>query len=115
MQKSLLLQNWKKEQEKQAMIRDSLNYFMKSDTEAGVFIRFSLKKPLEKLGKLKLELSERRLKATPKRSASHLLHLMGKKGKTTKWKTGNDGGGVKAVVTALTHKAAQFSHSHSFH
>ncbi len=38
------------------MIRDSLNYFMKSDTEAGVFIRFSLKKPLEKLGKLKLEL-----------------------------------------------------------
>ncbi len=38
------------------MIRDSLNYFMKSDTEADVFIRFSLKKPLEKLGKLKLEL-----------------------------------------------------------
>ncbi len=56
MQKSLLLQNWKKEQEKQAMIRDSLNYFMKSATEADVFISFSLKKPLEKLGKLKVEL-----------------------------------------------------------
>lgn len=38
------------------MIRVTLNYFMNSDTEADVFISSSLKKPLEKPGKIKLEL-----------------------------------------------------------
>ncbi len=59
MQKSLLLQNWKKRRKKKKNKPWSgitLNYFMKSDTEADGFISFSLKKPLEKLGKIKVEL-----------------------------------------------------------
>lgn len=51
-------------------------------------------------------LSERKLEATLKMKRSHLLGLMGKLKNN---KTGNDGGGKQAIVTALIHNVAQFS------